>query len=368
MSGKQKKLLIIGVIFFVIYTFAAARPVPIETILSPKWFISLESNYPTAILDDTSELLPFFLGNRPGGHFGYVDKEGNFTINQVLRANREVSLSPTNWAEYDALPRNIEVRNPLNQRVLQIENVRGYPLFLDNRIFIISNVQNSISEINSEGGILWSYDFASIITTIDAAAGLLLAGLLDGTVEVLNNEGQRVFSFVPGGSRRSIIYGCAISRDGSRIAIVSGIDLQRFLLLERYGTEQGGNIDYRVIFHEFLEEGFRRAVYVSFIDNDSRVIFERQGGLGIYEIRSRTSLRIPLRGEIRNIDEFGSDRLLFLITSEENFQKRLVVVRLPGTIIISAPFKSENSFLGRQASIIYIGGNMTLAAFELEKK
>jgi len=351
MNSKQKKLLIIGIIFFVIYTFAAARPIPIETILSPKWFISLESNYPTAIPDDTTELLPFFLGSRPGGYFGFVDKEGNFTINQVLRANREVSLSPTNWAEYDTLPRNIEVRNPLNQRVLQIENVRGYPLFLDNRIFIISNGQNSISAVNDEGETLW-----------------VLAGLLDGTVEVLNNEGKRVFSFVPGGSRRSVIYGCAISRDGSRIAIVSGIDLQRFLLLERHGTEQAGNIDYRVIFHEFLEEGFRRAVHVSFIDNDSRVVFERQGGLGIYEIRSRTSLRIPLQGEIISVDGFGSDRLLFLITSEENSQKRLVVIRLPGTIVISAPFKSENSFLGRQGSIVYIGGNMTLAAFELEKK
>ena len=368
MTDKQKKLLVIGAIFFIIYIFVAARPIPEETILNPKWFISLESNYPVPNPDTDAEFLPFFLGSRAGGHFGYVDKDGNFTINRALRGNRGVSLSTTNWAEYDALPNSIEVRNSLNQSVLTIENAQGYPLFLDNRIFIVGNVQNSLSALDNEGQILWTYDFASIITAVDAADGFVLAGLLDGTVEVLNNEGRRIFFFEPGGSRRSVIYGCAISKDASRLAIISGIDLQRFLLLERHGTAQSSNIDYKVVYHEFLDEGFRRPVFVKFIDNDSRIVFERQGGLGIYEIRSRTSLHMPLQGEIKQIDSVGSDRLLFLITSQGELDRRLVAVKLPKTIILSAPFKSEYTFLGRQDSRIYVGGNMTLASFELEKR
>lgn len=377
MTEKQKQLILIGVSFFIVYIFAAARPIPIETILSPRWFISLESNYPIAAADNVSadqeepELLPFYLGGQQGRHFGYVDKHGNFTINQDLKGNRDVSFSADSWVEYDAIPHTLEVRNPLNQLILKIEGGRGYPLFLDQRIFLVGSGQNSLSALNDSGAVLWTYDFAAPVTVIDAASGFVLAGLLDGTVEVLNHQGKRIFFFEPGGSRRSVIYGCAISQDGSRLAVISGIDLQRFLLLERYGNEnpeQSGGIEYKVIYHEFLEEGFRRPVHIEFIDNDSRIAFERQGGVGLYEIRSRTSLKLPLAGEIKELDTVGSDRLLFIITAQGELQKHLVAVRLPGTIIIEAPFKSKNSFLGRRDSRIYVGGNMTLASFELEKK
>jgi hypothetical protein len=371
-TQKQKKIILIGVSVFVVYIFVAARPISIETILSPRWFISLESNYPvtkpdSAIALEELQLLPFKMGDYKGGHFGYVDKNGNFTINQVRKENGDVSLSDYTWAEYDAIPNTIEVRNPLNQSILKIEGVQGYPLFLDQRIFFINNEGNSLSALNDSGSVLWTYDFGTTITVIDVAAGFVLAGLLDGTVEVLDDHGQRAFLFEPGGSRISVILGCAISKDGSRFAIVSGIDLQRFLLLERYGGDSG-SIEYKVIYHEFLEEGFRRAVHVQFIDNDSRIAFERQGGLGLYEISSRKSLKLPLAGEIKTIDDIGSERLLFLVTAQSEQQKRLVAVRFPGTVIIEAPFKSENIFLGRQGSRVYVGGGMTLAAFELEKK
>ena len=368
MTGKQKKLLIIGAIIFIAYIFVAARPVPVETILSPKWFISLETNYPTASPSENMTLTPFFLGSRPGGHFGFVDREGILTVNRTLRENTEVSISDEYWAEYDLVPRNIDVRTPLNRSVMRIEDPQGYPMFLDNRTFLIGSAQNSISAIDSNGRVSWSYDFASIITTIDAANGLVLAGLLDGTVEIINNEGRRVFFFEPGGSRHSVIYGCAISEDGSIISIVSGIDLQRFLVLERHNASSAEAFDYRVIYHEFLEEGFRRPVHVSFIDSGNRIIFERQGALGIYDIRSRRSIKIPLEGEIAAAESLGSNRLFFLVTSQGDSRKNLVAIRLPGTVILSAPFRSRYTFLGRQDSTIIVGGGMTLAAFELEQR
>jgi hypothetical protein len=156
--------------------------------------------------------------------------------------------------------------------------------------------------------------------------------------------------------------GCALSRDGSRIAVVSGIDKQRFLLLERSGES------YRVLYHEFLGEGFRRPVHIAFIDQDSRVAFEREEGLGIYGISSRTGVKLPLEGRILGFDGGGEDNLFFLITAPSEEEKRLVAVRLPGTVIMEAPFKSAAAFLGRRGSRIYVGGGTTLASFELGKK
>jgi hypothetical protein len=201
---------------------------------------------------------------------------------------------------------------------------------------------------------------------VDAASGYIVAGLIHGAVEILDKRGTRVFSFDPGGSRVAVITGCAISGDGTRVAIVSGIDPQRFLLLERYGDTE--NIEFKVVYHEFLETGTRQAVHVEFVDLDRRVVFERQGGLGIYDIASRSSIKLPLDGRIIEIDKIGSERVLFLLTAQNGIEKRLVAVRFPGTIIIEAPFKSQVFFLNRRDNRIYIGGNMTLSSFELGKK
>jgi hypothetical protein len=295
------------VVFF-IYVFAAAQPIPVETILVSRWLTSLESNYPLSVGGSSPEAGPplvFELGER----FGYVGDDGRFTINRIRKGY--VSLSEDHWAEYDALPQTIQIMDPLDNTVLKIENPKGYPLFLDKKFFIIGPEQNTLTALDSEGNELWIYDFPAPLTCIDAAAGFVLVGTLDGTVELLNSQGRQAFTpFEPGGSRLSVILGCAISADASRLAIISGIDDQRFLLLEQSGDT------YRVVYHEFLTDGFRRAVHTAFIDSGSRVVFEREGGIGIYDISSRTSVNIPLDGDIAALDESGGDHLLFVITSQ----------------------------------------------------
>jgi hypothetical protein len=364
-AKKKNKILICFALFFV-YIFAAARPIPLETILVPHWFSSLESGYPVAFTGDSwkesageseNGQIPFRLGNR----FGYVDQNGHFSINQTLTG--KISLSRDYWAEYEPAPELIEVRDPEGDTVLKIENGRGYPLFLDNRIFLLGDEQNTLSALDAEGKILWTYDFAAPLTCIDAAAGLVLAGSLDGAIEILDAEGNRVFLFRPGGSRIGVILGCSFSRDGNMMGIVSGIDDQRFLLLERYGTGE-----YRVSYHEFLEDGFRRPVHISFIDRDTRIAFERESGLGIFELNTRISRKFPLDGEIVALDGSGNDGLFFLISAQQGLEKRLVGIELPGTIIMEAPFKSDGVFLNRQGPLIYLGGGSTLASFKLEKR
>jgi hypothetical protein len=352
---KRKFWIIVLFLLFILYAFIAGQPIPVETILTSQWLRSLESDYPE--FEDTGPLIPFELG----GHFGYVDSQGRFALNRLKQGY--ISLSKDLWAEYQALPESIEVRNPQNSRIITIKNSRGYPYFLEGRIFMINQEQTSLSLVDTSGTVLWTHDFAAPLTYMDAAAGLIVTGSLDGTVELLDHTGRLVFPpFEPGGSRYSVILGCRISQDGSKLAIVSGIDPQRFLLLERFGDS------YKVIYHEFLSHAFRREVHLAFIDNDNRVVFERNGGLGIYTIQTRKSLFLPLDGNIHAINGSGDDGLLFVITAESGLRKNLVVVRLPGTKIIEAPFKSQTAFLGRQGPRIFIGGGTTMVSFELDKK
>jgi hypothetical protein len=210
---------------------------------------------------------------------------------------------------------------------------------------------------------LWTHDFPAPLTCIDAAGGHLLAGTLDGAVELLDFTGNPVFTpFEPGGSRISVILGCALSQDASRLALISGVEKQRFLFLERSGDT------YKVVYHEFLSDGFRRPVHIRFINNDAQIVFEREEGLGIFIISSRTSTKVNLDGEIVALDDSGEDGFLFLITSQSQNEKRFIAVRHPGLIVNEAPFKSKNAFLARQQNRLYLGGDLLMASFELEKK
>jgi hypothetical protein len=372
----KKIWLIVGIVLFTAYFFIAARPIPLETVLIPCWLNSIESGMPV-FLDGSpawidgeeadkdsdglraQQRIPFSLGSR----FGYVSRNGFLSVSQTKKAN--VSLSRGRWAEYEAQPDRIAIRDSDGKTVTIIENPRGYPFFLDGRIFIINSEQNAISEIDETGVTAWTYEFASHLTCVDSAAGLLLVGSLDGVAALLDSNGKQVFSFEPGGSRSPIILGCAISRDGSRMAIVSGVGGQRFLMLEHFGASAG---DYKVVYHEFLEEGFRREVYVTFIEDDRWVVFERSGGLGFYEIGSRQTGKVALNGEIYAIDQSGGQGMVFAVISHSADNKELMGIRLPGRIIIESPFRSEDVFLGRMDSRLIVGGGQILASFDLEKR
>jgi hypothetical protein len=370
MKDKKKYRFLIGFLIVVVYFFVAAKPIPVETVLTPQWLISLESGYPLYFEEgkgvrsgdipepaaDGEPLFPFILGDR----FGYFNRDGTFVLNRTVNGN--VSISETYWAEYEAVPRSIEIREIRKEAPVEISEPRGYPFFIDNRIFLINEEQNSLAVLDNEGKRLWTYDFAAPVTDIDAAADLILTGSLDGMVELLDISGKRVFSFEIGGSRYSAVYGCRISRDGSKLAIIAGFDDQRFLLMERLGDS------YKVAYHEFLSDGFRRPVHISFIDNDRWVVFESEGCLTLYNIGARNSIKLPLEGDVIALDSSGTDNLLFVVTSQSDRKKQLVEIRLPNDIIMKAPFSSKNIFLTRQGQRLYVGGGSTMASFALSKR
>jgi len=375
LAAKRKRTLIVIIfLLFIVYFLIAARPVPRETILAPGWISSLEAetSLPSGGTGNLSQqFVHFTLGNR----FGYVDSTGQFAINKIKTG--DIYLGENMWTEYAAEPSNIEIKNISQETIINIENARGYPVLLDNRVFIFGSEQNELSEIGADGNVLWTYEFGAPLTCIDAAAGLVLTGSLDGVVEILDSGGNRIFYFEPGGSRYDVILGCAVSRNGSMLGIVSGIDQQRFLLLERFGNTGG---DYRVVYHEFLETGFRRPVRVLFIDEDRRVIFERNGGIGCYNLKSRRGFYIPLEGEITAVDDSGDQGLFFLIASHPMRRNEIVGIKIPpdrrfgfpasgiarDAIFMKASFKSDDVFLGRAGSMLIAGGGTTLISFELK--
>ncbi len=358
MAKKRKRFWIpIIVVLFVLYIFFAAQPVQLETVLESQWITSIGSAGTESNAADVKGIItPFELG----GRFGYVDESGNV----ILSKSREgyLSLSDSRFAEYEGMPSEIEVMSPFNEPFFSVPNPEGYPLFGDDRNFIIGKDQNSISYVDDQGTVVWTYDFDAPITCADAESGLFLAGLLNGTVVLLNRSGNAVFSFDAFGSRISIICACTISDDGNRLAVVSGIDQQRFLLFEQYAGS------YRVTYHEYIGEGYRRAVHLSFIDNGRRAAYEREGGMGIYDVETRKSTFIPLDGSVYAIDDKGTDDVFFVITSLPNNGKNLVSIRYPGIVTGKSPFMTDSAFIARSDSSLLVGGGGALLSFALGKR
>jgi len=373
---KRKIFIIIIIVVFIIYFFIAARPVPRETVLSVRWINTMSGGSDPYVSGRPEPVIPFKLGDR----FGYVNTEGRYILNQIK--NNDIYLSPDKWTEYSAEPSTIVINNIADNTEITIENARGYPILLDNRVFILGSDQNSLSEIDVYGNTKWIYEFGAPITSIDAADGLVITGSLDGMIEVFNSTGERIFQFAPSGSRFSVILGVTISRNSAHIGVICGIDPQRFILFERFGDSGG---DYRVVHHEFLETGFRHPVRILFIDNDRRIVFEREGGISCYNVKSKRGMYIPLDGEIAAMDECGDNGLFFLITSHAFQKKKLIGIRFPpdrlfglsktaaqDAIFIKASFNSENVFLGRTpafgSNMLVIGGGNELSSFILEEK
>ena len=360
---KKRYWFIFGITAFLVYVFAAAQPIQKEVVLSPRWLSSLDSGIPVYLDSSTQgEKIPGgFIPFQLGGRYGYFSDDGFYPINQIQK--NYVSISDEFYSEYEGFPSSLQINNSDGRDFLEIDDPEGYPFFLDGKIFLLGKGQDTLYSLDERGNTNWIYEFPAPLTCIDSASGFILAGTLDGTIELIDSEGKQFMPpFEPGGSRLTVILGCAISADASRFAIISGIDDQRFLVLERTGDR------YRVVYNEFLTSGYRRPVKIFFIENDSRIVFERENGIGIYDIASRNSAKIHLEGELCAFDDNGGGGLLFAVTSIGPINKRLIAIRYPDTIVIEAPFRSESSFLTRRDSHIFAGGDSAIVSLILKEK
>ncbi|GAB1481680.1 hypothetical protein MASR2M78_04950 [Treponema sp.] len=352
--GKKRAInwILIGVLAFIVYIFAASAPIGSETVIVPAWLRLLSTS---KVKEGSLEpLIPFSLGQE----FGYFDAAGDFSV--LRSSTQRFTISDFAWSEYAAIPEFIEAKTNRGELLLR-STERGYPFLADSRVFILSSEQNSIISLDSNGKSLWRRDFPSTITCADAAAGLLLVGLLDGSIELIDTRGNAVFTFEPGGSRLPVIVAARLSSDAQHIALVSGIDPQRFLLLDRSGSS------YKVAYHEFLEKGFRRPVLAAFLDGDDTLVFETDGGLGVLRRGDKKSYFVPLLGEIRCIENEAKDGRLFLILARDG-KRELVGLRLPNQVFMRAPYTSDEDFLERRENRLYLGGGDALVALDIKTR
>lgn len=234
----------------------------------------------------------------------------------------------------------IQIRDLQGNIKYSVED-RGYPFSIKDRLFIISRDRKSVSEIVN-GEKIWTKGFNYIITSIDANKNSVVLGFMRGFFMVLDSGGKIFFKYEPGGSRISIIYSVVISGDDRYVAIVSGLDPQRFILYEKRDAE------YKPLYALNLKEEVKKSLKV-FITSDNRSVFvESSQGFYIIDIDSKLSTFIDTEYSLKNVQYMpGLD--LYMVHSGAVNYNNVKLLTLDYRVLL------EKNFVGESVSISTLG-------------
>jgi len=346
---KRSATVIVLVISILVYTLLFPRPVKRQLLVTPRWSLSLR----TAPVEPEEGTV---LGFRLGDLLGYVTPAGRLVHLEPVLYN--AAITDTDYVNYSSVSQNI-VFQDFRGHFLRAVKATGYPLLTAGRTFVFGPDGATLSEWDQSGAQLWQNRFTSILTSVDANDSQLIAGFVDGTVRILDRNGEDVYSVHPEGSRLSVIAGAAISADGSYAAVISGLDPQRLLL---YARDDTGYVPY---VNQELGSDFRRPVIVTFVDDDRYVVYENKAGVGATNVVSGHTGGVSLEGSLREI--VVQDGITGTISSIGNGTLAFNALLLPGIPLFSIRFPGSNTFLRSNADRFLLGVDDTVLSFSLEE-
>ena len=345
---KKRLFLFIGSAFAtsLIYLIVAAKPISPEFTLKTLWTLNLDNAIPRTVQAETikEDPIPFVLGNR----YGYISPDGAFLDTRSLQQNQLISITPKLVSVINPIPDTVTIESWASRTAILIKDATGYPFLVQDRIFLIGKDQDSIASITASGTVRWNYGVSSPITALDCNLDKILIGTLDGTVYLLSSEGELLYTFQPGGSRLSIILGAALASDGDNIALISGIDKQRFILLSKSGQT------YKVVHHQFLNTDYRRQVIIKFAQNNQYVLFEGKSNLSVFDGLKKRLYEIPIDKPIQAIETLENNNNVFVMAGTEN-QRQLIALSLPNKKMLSSSFVSPESFIYGRSDQLIVG-------------
>ena len=254
---KQRGVFLIGLILVGIYFFLFPRSSRGEYVLYPEKQTAFMPARDTPDRGAETEI-----ALRSGDLAAYVD--GSLDVIRLLSAER--MAADDDWSAVSG-PEGLEL-SAADGRILSRSADTGYPIARNGNLFLYDGVGRVEKIGPSSGLVLWSREYLSPVTVLDAVGERTLVGLLDGRVEIVEDDGTVIFEYRPGGSGIEAIYGGALSSDAAMIALIAGLYPQRFILLQE---RKNG---FRPVAHHDAGTDYRRAVRVGFVRDDGEVLYE----------------------------------------------------------------------------------------------
>ncbi len=279
-SMKQRGVFLIGLILVGVYFFLFPRTSRSEYILFPEKFTPFKSAGAGSDASDNVEL-----ALQSGNSAIFVDKN----LNAVFVHSSEKMAVDDHWLA-DSGSYGLEIKDREN-RILSRSAAEGYPVARNGNLFLYDGAGILRKIRPSNGEVLWRREYLSPLTVLDAVGERTLIGLLDGRAEIITDSGEIILSYRPGGSGIEAVYGGALSSDGSMVALVAGVDPQRFVLLQE---RKNG---FRPVTHHDTGTDFRRAVRVGFVRGDQEVLYESENSVSSVDCDDFSIDKLMMEGD-----------------------------------------------------------------------
>ncbi len=285
---------------------------------------------------------------------GVLNPDGESIINRDENRIKTYSGSHTFESKGDFVS---VLRNRINNKYAIFEGA-GSPLILNEHYLLADFPSSLIKEVSTTGDILWSWEGVSPITALSASTMNVVFGTLDGKVYLFRKDGsQRVFE--PLKDRNdSVIYGLSISQEGSRLAVVAGLDNQHLVIYSELTT-----LKYVESARFELDSHYARPVTLFASDLSFSVWVEQPGELVRYTRRG-VETRYPFDGELLTMVPDEKEGLIHILCRSDSGESRLSILSLEGRLLLSEKmsdvpryfkyFENQFSLLVGQDSFILI--------------
>lgn len=212
--------------FFLMFALFAhlllfGRAVEPRLTLVPEWVLDPYGEQPVTRSASGSRGIPFLLPER----FGYASPDGALLFSSAVPPGG-VAIN----SERLAAGGNLYDSSGTFRSALPADR---HPYFSRYGTYLISPRRESLLEIDGGGAVVWERHTGSVITCFADSPELRLIGTLDGKAILMRADGATETEFTPSGSSVSAVYGAAVSEDGGRVALVSGIGPQLLVLYEK---------------------------------------------------------------------------------------------------------------------------------------
>ena len=333
--GKRRYLFPAALLGVLAYQLFFPIPSGRELVAVPVWTVKTDGEVIPAERRPGAGL---FSGFRLAGHMGYVDPDGTILFREKIAHN--AAIHDEYFVNYSAMSRNLMIRDSRGQFLGNITG-SGYPFVRGGRLHVISVDGHALSRYGLNGDQTWERKFDSLLTAIDAGRDATIAGLLNGNVYILNEEGAEIYRAAPEGSAYPVILQAGISADGRHFAVISGIEPQKLTVFER--TQR----NYRPVYSKELAGSYRRAVKARYYSQPGVFLFEQPGGAWMYHAPGKKLSTVSLPGSLADFAEECLEGMLFAVSRKDGILHGTGF--LPsGRKVLQFGFPDQPSFFFRQ--------------------
>lgn len=295
---------------------------------------------------------------RVQNYFGYVRSDGRLALRSPLQWN--VALSEDTFCSYSRQGDDLVIRDPRRNYLYPL-NISGYPVERNGGYYVLSPDLTGITAFSSTGEFGFRREFPSLITSIDANAASVGVGLLNGRVELFNQDGSYRAGVRPETSRINAVYGTALSEDSDYLAMVHGIDPQFLSLYEL----NGANV--RLFSQSELSVPTRSQTKIGFTRNGEFLLCEDgKRVLMLSTADSAQKYALPFEGELVDFD-FRAELESIFILSSENEESVLSIYSEEGRRYSREVFAGQAQWLYSGDGALYLGCGDRLKKIQIER-